>query len=179
MLRGDAVRIYFDNCCLNRPYDDLKTNQERMECEAVLSIIDICEAGDWLYFNSDVLLDEILETADNDKRERVMLLYRSAAEHIGFTETIFARAKELEAFNIQWYGWRRCYMIGNPSVIRNEGYRVLTRELGAAGAVVFLRQFESGSGNYTEDRRAVMDENTVDRIADRIRKRNENQTRQA
>jgi len=63
-------------------------------------------------------------------------------------------------------------MIGNLNIVRNEGYRALTRELGAAGTIVFLRQFESGSGNYTEERRAMMDENSVDTIAERIRKRN-------
>jgi hypothetical protein len=68
-------------------------------------------------------------------------------------------------------------MIGNLSVIRNEGYRALTRELGVAGAVMFLRQFENGSGNYTEDRRAIMEENSIDAIAERIRKRNAQQVR--
>jgi len=62
-------------------------------------------------------------------------------------------------------------MIGNPNTIRNEGYRVLTKELGTAGAVVFLRQFENGSGNYTEERRAMLDENSIDMIAERISKR--------
>ena len=64
-------------------------------------------------------------------------------------------------------------MIGNLNVIRNDGYRALTRELGAAGAVVFLRQFEKGRGNYTEERQAMMGENSVDTIAERIRQRNE------
>jgi len=63
-------------------------------------------------------------------------------------------------------------MIGNPNTIRNEGYRVLTKELGTAGAVVFLRQFENGNGNYTEERRAMLYENSIDAIAERIRKRN-------
>ncbi|MDR2546307.1 MAG: hypothetical protein LBC96_02195 [Lachnospiraceae bacterium] len=63
-------------------------------------------------------------------------------------------------------------MIGNLSVVRNEGYRVLTQELGAAGAVVFLRQLESGNGNYTEERQGLLEKNTVDTIAERIRKRN-------
>ena len=95
------MRIYFDSCCLNRPYDDLTNNTVRMECEAILSIIDNCGAGDWSYFSSDVLLDEILETADQGRREKVLLLYHSASEHISFTEAIFSRAKELERFNIK------------------------------------------------------------------------------
>ena len=97
------MRIYFDNCCLNRPFDDLTDNTVRMECEAILSIIDNCRNDDWLYFSSDVLLDEILETTDNGRREKVLLLYHSASEHIGFTEAIFSRAKEFERYNIKSY----------------------------------------------------------------------------
>ncbi|MDR2546306.1 MAG: PIN domain-containing protein [Lachnospiraceae bacterium] len=95
------MRIYFDNCCLNRPYDDLTNNTVRMECEAILSIIDTCRTSNWSYFSSDILLDEILVTTDNDKREKVMLLYNAAMEHISFTEAILRRAKELENFNVK------------------------------------------------------------------------------
>ena len=62
-------------------------------------------------------------------------------------------------------------MIGNPSAIRNEGYKILTQGLGVAGAVMFLRQFENGVGNYTEERRSTLNENSVDLIAERIKKR--------
>ena len=70
-------------------------------------------------------------------------------------------------------------MIGNLSVIRSEGYRALTSVLGVAGAVVFLRQFENGRGNYTEDRRALVDTNSVDTIVERIIKRNSHKSQQA
>jgi len=96
-LQGaDAVRIYFDSCCLNRPFDDLTNNGVRIECEAVLSIIDNCKEIGWSCISSDILLDEILEIADSAKREKVMLLYEVAAEHVVFTESIYLRAKELE-----------------------------------------------------------------------------------
>ena len=97
------MKIYFDNCCLNRPYDDLTDNTVRMECEAVLSIIDICDTGQWSFFSSDVLLDEILGITNIDKQEKVMLLYNSASEHIGLTDRIVSRAKSLERFNIKSY----------------------------------------------------------------------------
>ena len=67
-------------------------------------------------------------------------------------------------------------MIGNLNTIRNEGYRVLTRELGTAKAVLFLRQLENGIGNYTEERQVMTEKNSVDVIAERIRKRNAGQT---
>ena len=63
-------------------------------------------------------------------------------------------------------------MRGNPNAIRHDGYKILTQGLGVAGAVEFLRQFEDGVGNYTEERRPALDENPIDVIAERIRKRN-------
>ncbi len=65
-------------------------------------------------------------------------------------------------------------MIQNPNTIRIEGYRVLFQELGAANTANFLRQLESGSGDYTKERQAVLDEDSVDVIAERIRTRKAN-----
>jgi len=64
-------------------------------------------------------------------------------------------------------------MIGNPSSVVKEGYRVLMRELGAADTVIFLRQFEKGTGNYTEERQTLLDSenNSVESIIERIEKR--------
>ena len=96
--------IYFDNCCLNRPFDELKTNIEHMECEAILTILDMCDTiKNWNYLSSDVLLDEILETPDIIKREKLLLLLYSSFKHVNFTQAIYSRAKELEMFNIKSY----------------------------------------------------------------------------
>lgn len=102
-LETGTLRIYFDNCCLNRPYDDLRENTIRMEAEAVLSIIDSCESGKWEYCSSDVLTDEILNMPNPDKREKVLLIYHSATVHIELTDAIISRAKELELYNIKSY----------------------------------------------------------------------------
>ena len=97
------MRIYFDSCCLNRPYDDLRDNAVRMEAEAVLTIIDICESDSWEYFSGDVLWDELLGMSNADKREKVLLLYHSASLHIDLTDEMVTRAKELEQFGIKSY----------------------------------------------------------------------------
>jgi hypothetical protein len=97
------MKIYFDNCCLNRPFDDLRDNAVRMEAEAVLSIIDYCESGKWSFFGSDVLLDEIREMPNSDRQEKVLLLYTSATSNIDLTDAIVSRAKELELFGIKLY----------------------------------------------------------------------------
>lgn len=97
------IKIYLDNCCLNRPYDDLRDDAVRMEAEALLSIIDRCENGEWELFGSDVLLDEIDGMTNLVKKQKVLLLYESATRHVDLTEEIVARAKELEQFNIKPY----------------------------------------------------------------------------
>jgi hypothetical protein len=43
--------------------------------------------------------------------------------------------------------------IHDTRFIREKGLEALTRELGAVGTVYFLRQFNSGKGNWTEDRK--------------------------
>ena len=60
----DRYKIYMDNCCLNRPFDDLSQEKMRLESEIILSIIKICEAGQWSLFKSDMLYDEISEMKD-------------------------------------------------------------------------------------------------------------------
>jgi hypothetical protein len=68
-------------------------------------------------------------------------------------------------------------MDGNLNAIREKGFRVLVRELGAADTVNFLRQFENGSGNYTEERETTLAGITVDEIAARIKERKKEKAR--
>jgi len=46
--------------------------------------------------------------------------------------------------------------IPSPGELRNRGFRALVRELGYADALRFLLQYESGYGNYTEERRTIL-----------------------
>lgn len=62
-------------------------------------------------------------------------------------------------------------MISNLSVIRQEGLKALSSKLGAAGAVIFIRQYENGYGDYTEERENKLQGITIDDIVSSIRKR--------
>jgi hypothetical protein len=44
----------------------------------------------------------------------------------------------------------------NPAVLRQLGIEALTKALGPVGMVRFMRQFNMGSGNYTEERQALL-----------------------
>lgn len=55
--------------------------------------------------------------------------------------------------------------------IRQAGIRALVRELGPAGMLRFMQQFELGSGDYTQERHQWLDGENVQTIAQRIEQR--------
>lgn len=58
----------------------------------------------------------------------------------------------------------------NPAIVRRAGISALQKELGTVGAVYFLRQFETGRGNYTEEREQLLAGTTLDEIIRSVRK---------
>ncbi len=54
--------------------------------------------------------------------------------------------------------------------IRQAGLRALVRELGPAGMIRFMQQFELGSGDYTQERHQWLDTQDVQTIAERIQR---------
>jgi hypothetical protein len=58
----------------------------------------------------------------------------------------------------------------NPSIIRKLGISALTKELGVVGAAYFIRQFETGSGDYTAERDKLLEGITMDEIIENVRK---------
>lgn len=57
--------------------------------------------------------------------------------------------------------------------IRLIGLEVLFRELGPVGMVRFLQQFETGHGDYSNDRRTWLDQLTIDEAAAEIQRQRE------
>jgi len=47
-------------------------------------------------------------------------------------------------------------LITSQSELRHRGFQALTEALGWVNAVRFLRQYDPGSGNYTEERRTLL-----------------------
>jgi predicted nucleic acid-binding protein len=84
-----------DCCCFCRPFDDLSQQKVSFEREAVLSIINICEAGFWDIFKSDVLEDEINRIVNPVKRQKVIKLYSSANLNIEINDGIIDRSSKL------------------------------------------------------------------------------------
>ena len=65
-------------------------------------------------------------------------------------------------------------LITNQSELRHRGFQALTEALGWVNAVRFLRQYDPGSGNYTEERRTLLpdwDASTLVREARKLQER--------
>lgn len=54
--------------------------------------------------------------------------------------------------------------------IRTRGFALLCEHLGVADALRFIGQYEQGHGDYTEERRSLFGDKTVEEIAWEIRK---------
>ena len=57
----------------------------------------------------------------------------------------------------------------NPAIVRRAGMSALKKELGAVGATYFIRQFNTGSGDYTAERDKLLEGITLDEIIQHVR----------
>jgi hypothetical protein len=87
------MKIYFDVCCLNRPFDNQDHERIRLESEAVLFIMARFENKQWQWVSSEVVLDEILQTRSDERRRRLLSLNEKANESLVVTDVDFERAK--------------------------------------------------------------------------------------
>ncbi|WYL92902.1 MAG: PIN domain-containing protein [Gloeotrichia echinulata IR180] len=98
---GKKYKIYFDVCCLNRPFDDQTQPGIRLETEAILEIISRCRRGEWELLNSTALESEIARTPDLTRREQVQEALAIAQRKILVNTEIKERANYLTTFNIK------------------------------------------------------------------------------
>ena len=57
-----------------------------------------------------------------------------------------------------------------PVEIREAGWNALKAQLGLPGAIKFLLQYEMGEGDYTELRREIFKNETVESLIDKMKK---------
>lgn len=95
------MKIYLDNCSLQRPLDDKTQARIRIEAEAMEEILLLCETGDLELISSEILQTEINRNP-NPKRKEIALKILTAAEKvITLNEEIKNRAVEFEKRGFQ------------------------------------------------------------------------------
>jgi predicted nucleic acid-binding protein len=95
------MRIYLDTCCLNRPFDDQSFDRNRLEAEAVLSVLRHVHQGEWQLVSSEVVELELSSVSSTEKREQVRGLLALSTESAEVTDESYARMSELVALGLK------------------------------------------------------------------------------
>jgi predicted nucleic acid-binding protein len=95
------MKIYFDACCINRPFDDQSQGRIRLESEAVLMALSRITQDQWQWLGSPALTAEIKQISDTIKKQRLLLLLQSVNETISINNETVLRTKELELLGFQ------------------------------------------------------------------------------
>ena len=66
------LKLYLDNCCYNRPFDDLTQEKINLESQAIKVIINKYCNNEFKIYTSDVLIFEINKIKDEIKRKKVL-----------------------------------------------------------------------------------------------------------
>lgn len=69
------MKVYLDNCCYNRLFDDRSNIKNYLEREAVLIIMQKAFDGEFGIIGSDILEIEISKIKDDEKRNDVQGIY--------------------------------------------------------------------------------------------------------
>jgi hypothetical protein len=89
-------KIYFDACCLNRPFDDQSQVRVHLESEAILMLIDLIKKGKLIWLNSDIVEFEIGKIQNLEKKNKILGLFLYSKEIIELSNEIELRAQNFE-----------------------------------------------------------------------------------
>jgi predicted nucleic acid-binding protein len=95
------MKIYIDNCALQRPLDSKNQLRILLEADAVLGIIELCRTQEGELVASDLLRFEIGKCQNVVRREYATDVLQIAKVNVSLTVGIRQRAYELEKFGIQ------------------------------------------------------------------------------
>ena len=87
--------IYLDNCCYNRPFDDQTQERIHLESEAILTILKMGQMKRVIIVGSEILELEINHMPDENKKRKVLDLYKVADMRIPYTDKIKKRSEEI------------------------------------------------------------------------------------
>jgi len=97
------MRIYFDTCALNRPFDDRDQQRIAVECEAMLILLQLIEQGSLEFVSSEAVVREVERTPDESRRVDLFELLRLAHSNLLMTVDVTRRAAELSAMGFKTF----------------------------------------------------------------------------
>jgi len=95
------MKIYLDNCCFNRPYDDQTSLRVRLETEVKLDIQDRIRQGEFELVWSYVLTFENAQNPHEERRVEIRQWRKLAKADLIQTREILEKMRELESKGIK------------------------------------------------------------------------------
>ncbi len=86
------MRLYLDNCCLQRPFDDQSQPRIRVETEAVFAVLATVQAGEHVLLGSEALEYEVARIPVETRRSETFAVLALASERLLLTDTVEALA---------------------------------------------------------------------------------------
>ena len=89
------MRVYLDNCCYNRPFDEQTQLKVRLETEAKLRVQAMMRDGEVEYVWSDILSQEVFDNPFPHRREKILEWRHGAVCTVEMTTDVIADADGL------------------------------------------------------------------------------------
>jgi predicted nucleic acid-binding protein len=96
-------RVYLDTCCLNRPFDDPRSDRVRLEAAAMLIVLARIGTGDWQWIASEVLSYEVEQAPDSARRFQIQSLLQDASQVVLVEQAEIDRGEQLESLGFHDY----------------------------------------------------------------------------
>ena len=98
---ADIMKLYLDNCSLQRPLDSRTSTRIALEAEAVLGVLALFESGTIQLVSSEVLLFEIEKTPNRMRREYALEVLSKARTSVRLNARSEKRAGEFTALGMK------------------------------------------------------------------------------
>ncbi len=93
------MKIYIDNCLLNRPFDDQTQERIYFETQSLLILLKWIDEGKIQFLNSFALEFEVSAISDPDRGVKVKEYLKAAEKFIEFDDKIEKRALEFQNYS--------------------------------------------------------------------------------
>jgi predicted nucleic acid-binding protein len=97
------MKIYLDACCFCRPFDDLTQTRNYVESEAILALVKMATASEWVIASSEMIDIELIQISDIEKFDNVVDFYGKANDFLVITDEIKQCASEFQKHSIKTY----------------------------------------------------------------------------
>ena len=128
------MRIYLDNCCFNRPFDDQSHLKIRLESEAKLGIQEKIRSGEYELIWSYILDYENRKNPFSERKEQIAKWRSYAGEDVQEDENVLLVAKE-----IRGHGIKKMDALHLACAVRAQAVFFLTTDAGILKKASFIQ----------------------------------------